>query len=420
MAADLMNYSRAIMDTIKSYVAIGAAVGGAYVYYNWDKLRPKVAAVVEAPVSGSSRDVSTAKSQAKKRKPVKSTAPQPKAAESVAQVPPPVDDDDAAVQENDKDWARQLQARQTGVSISGPASAKAAPSKKQNKAKQESSNGISTPRTAEPAATSSKTDGTSKAPVAGGVSDMLDAPKGPTSVLRITGEEKTKKQQPAKDVQAQETKKQRQNRRKVEEQKAQREADEKERQILLENQRRTAREARGEPAKNGMTTAAAPSSSVWTASQGSTDITATGNAPETAPLLDTFEQEVTPVAKKPSASKSASQSIPSEETQMQMLNVMEGNSGWNEVPKGKKAKGKATTGLQVSGNASNASSSVDLTNGVASAIQATTLPKKSQPVNNAPAPKKNSYTNGFAALEAATAYSSSAKGHPDDSDWAVA
>jgi len=413
------------MDTIRGYVAIGAAIGGAYVYYNWDKLKLKQAVT---PVSDLAREVAPTKPSTKKKKAAKPTPAQPKAATPAAPTPATVDDDDdddnggAAVQDNDKDWARQLQARKTGVSITGPAAAKAAPSKKQNKSKKQDTNGTSTSTASELDAASSGTAGLAKAPVAGGVSDMLDAPAPAASVLRITGEEKAKKQQPAKEVQAQETKKQRQNRRKVEEQKIQRDADEKQRQVLLENQRRTAREARGEPAKNGMTSAAVPSSSVWTAASSQDTSASTENTSQTAPLLDTFEQEAapTPATTKPASKKSITDDIPSEESQMQMLNEIDGNSGWNEVSKGKKVKGKATNGQLVGDQASNASSSIDLTNGITSAVQAAVLPsKKGQPTSNGgAAPKKTSYTNGFAALQAATSYNTS-RGHPDDSDWAV-
>jgi len=409
------------MDVIKGYVAIGALVGGAYVFYNWDKLKPKATAAVEATTFVSSKDVSTSKSQAKKRKPAKPSAPQPKGAAPapapVAPTPSNRDDDDEAeaVQDNDKEWARQLQARKTGVNISGPAAARAAPSKKQNKTKQQSSNGASSSTASELDAASSGTAGLAKAPVAGGVSDMLDAPAPAPSVLRITGEEKAKKQQAAKEVQTQETKKQRQNRRKVEEQKAQREADERERQVMLENQRRTAREARGEPAKNGMANAAAPASNAWNSASQTDDSTSAKEPAQSTSLLDTFEPETKSASSNVSAPKPAKENVPSEEIQMQMLNEMEGVSGWNEVSKGKKAKGKTA-------QMSSSSSTVDLTNGMASAIQPA-APKKTQPkaqlVNNGTAPKKSAQTNGFAALEAATTYSSSAKGHPDDSDWAV-
>jgi len=133
-------------------------------------------------------------------------------------------------------------------------------------------------------------------------------------------------------------------------------------------------------------------------------------------LLDTFEPAAKSTSSNAAVSKPAKQNVPSEETQMQMLNEIEGASGWNEVStKGKKAKGKTT-------QISNSSSTVDLTSGNSSAVQAA-APKKSQPkpqpISNGSAPKKSAHTNGFAALEAATTYSSSTKGHPDDSDWAV-
>ena len=182
---------------------------------------------------------------------------------------------------------------------------------------------------------------------AGDVSDMLETPSAGPSVLRLTGDMEDKK--PQKSVQKkaapqEETKKQRQNRQKNEQKKLEREAAEKERRILQEKQMRAAREARGEPAKNGV---AVPKSNAW-------DKPPNGQAASVAPaaltngiLLDTFEQngatENTNHTQYPQASaaqKAWSSDLPSEEDQMRMLDEMEGGVGWNTVQKKPKRKTK--------------------------------------------------------------------------------
>ncbi|KAB8338992.1 hypothetical protein FH972_021931 [Carpinus fangiana] len=176
---------------------------------------------------------------------------------------------------------------------------------------------------------------------------MLEpTPAGP-SVIRITGEEKPKNPKTAAAAPQQETKKQRQNRKKAEEKKLQREQDEQERQALLEKQRRTARESRGEPARNGVSVAPAPANGAWAAHS----VANGGSAPaaaSTVPLLDTFEPNTasSPSATNVQTSSSApvavgstiAQDIPSEEVQMEMLNEL---NGWAEVPSKAKKGGES-------------------------------------------------------------------------------
>lgn len=184
-----------------------------------------------------------------------------------------------------------------------------------------------------PAATSSK------GPSGKDVSDMLGSQSAAPSVLSIKPTEKTgraAKPQLQKTESTQESKKQRQNRRKVEEAKIAREAEEKERQSLLEKQRRTAREARGEPAKNGVQQAKAPSNNPWTtvSSRGAVQ----PPVPSSGGLLDTFEAASTgSVSDAPTngtAQTAASyNSLPSEAEQLRL--AME-ESAWTTVPKGGK------------------------------------------------------------------------------------
>lgn len=142
--------------------------------------------------------------------------------------------------------------------------------------------------------------------VTNGISDMLEKPATGPSILRVTSP--TKPSQPKKEkmpaaFEAVETKKQRQNRKKAEAKKLQREEEEKARQVLMEKQRRTAREAEGRAAKDGSTfmVAKAPSAPVWTGS------TPAVNGKNPAPandfkLLDTYESSSsTPAVVKPAS-----------------------------------------------------------------------------------------------------------------------
>lgn len=187
------------------------------------------------------------------------------------------------------------------------------------------------------------------------VADMLEPQGAAPAVLSIKPSDKparSSKPQAPKAEAAQETKKQRQNRKKVEEQKALREAEEKERQALLEKQRRTAREARGEPAKNGIPVPQAPESNPWT------KVRPKGIAQEPSSvlggqLLDTFDAATTAspsvapsngTAPTTGSASTSGQynSLPSEEEQVRF--AME-DSAWTTVPKGgKKQKAKAVSG----------------------------------------------------------------------------
>ncbi|KAF1841028.1 uncharacterized protein K460DRAFT_294550 [Cucurbitaria berberidis CBS 394.84] len=188
-----------------------------------------------------------------------------------------------------------------------------------------------------------------KAPSGRDVSDMLGNQAAVPSVLSIKPSEKhsrpAKPQAQKADV-SQETKKQRQNKKKVEEAKAAREVEEKQRQALLEQQRRTAREARGESAKNGLQAAKAPTSNAWTAvpSRGAAQggpVQAPASA-STGQLLDTFEAAPTTSSSNAPTNGTTSTSdsyngLPSEEEQLRL--AME-DSAWTTVPKGGKKQRK--------------------------------------------------------------------------------
>lgn len=201
--------------------------------------------------------------------------------------------------------------------------------------------------------------GAIKTPTSGGdVSDMLEVPKQGPSVLRLTEPAEpqgTRQPRPPKPVMEQETKKQRQNKKKNEERKMAREEEEKERRIRLEKQLRTAREAEGRPAKNGLGSSQAPAVKAWDKSDGkgaSTYLSLTANNDT---LLDTFDQ--TPrVAKKSqsdggngtSADREWKSELPSEEEQMRLLTELDGD-GWNTVKKNKAKKKTGDAGGKLPG-----------------------------------------------------------------------
>lgn len=187
-------------------------------------------------------------------------------------------------------------------------------------------------------------------PVANGdVSDMLEARAPGPSVLRVTSATTpavAKKAKPATTYEVAETKKQRQNRKKAELKKQAREDDENERKVLLEKQRRTAREAEGRAAKDGSTfmAAKAPSTFAWTAP---TPERNGNNAPKAAKadLLDTY----TPKAVAPQETTQSESELAGSDWQKvaanmseeeQMRRALEDSDNWKTVAKDKRSKKK--------------------------------------------------------------------------------
>ncbi|KAI9782908.1 MAG: hypothetical protein M1839_004383 [Geoglossum umbratile] len=224
-----------------------------------------------------------------------------------------------------------------------------------------------------------------------GLSDMLEAPKSGPSILRLTEPtQPARTQKPKQQVfQTQETKKQRQNRKKNEARKAEREEAEEERRVLLENQRRTAREAEGRPAKNGMSFVSNPPvTSAWATPGG---LVNGGSRSEAelgtgdVPYLDTFEGNQTSRTGDSSITAAAKDTftswerdLPSEEEQLRMISEMT-DGGWNTVPSGKKGKKKGAVGSDNTGNESSGSDrQVESTKG----IKPTKGPHESKPGNS--------------------------------------
>ena len=217
-------------------------------------------------------------------------------------------------------------------------------------------------------------------PSSNDISDMLEpASKGP-SILRITDPVNSP---PIKQPKAQkatpepETKKQRQNRRKNEQKKAAREEAEKERRALLEKQLRTAREAEGRPAKNGLGPAQPPTNAWNKPANAATDSTEPATEQSSVSLLDTFEDTPTTSLNPQSTNggpkgssvdkKVWNNDLPSEEEQMRMITEMDSDNAWSTVTKGGKSKKRlsATTSadketINSSGNPKKGTSSATL------------------------------------------------------------
>lgn len=315
----------------------------------------------------------------------------------------------------EREWASQLDARKKGVSLAVPR--KAIQTIKKPKA-----------RTMSPRASVSETSPSRELPPddatashsqirgPGDVSDMLPtSTSGPLSI-RITGVGNTRKQNALHATPTKETKKQRQNRRKAEEQKTQREQDERVRQVHLEQQRKAAREARGEPMKNGMTAPSSASNSWFSHAPtgGIKGNAAAINKPidaETATqLLDTVDHDATSTtssnevytnATTPATAASTSdQDLRSEKVQLEQLSEQ---SSWNEVPsKKKKTKGRTLVPklLPESSMPPISSQKTPLTSD--SPVKATSSSSGFQP---------SRHTNGSVILQHTN--------HPEDSDWAA-
>lgn len=170
----------------------------------------------------------------------------------------------------------------------------------------------------------------------GDVSDMLEpTPSGPSSI-RLTAPLNPQKQRAPKQAKEEivESKKARQNRKKVEERRIQREAEEKERKALEERQRRTAREARNEPAKNGIPVARAPASNSWNAAPATSG--AAVNGASNGPLLDTFDAESTGSSTGGLENSTAATSTTEDAQVAQAVRESEDESGWTTVSVAKK------------------------------------------------------------------------------------
>ena len=230
------------------------------------------------------------------------------------------------------------------------------------------------------------------------VSDMLEpASRGP-SILRIT---EPVNPQPIRQLKAQkaapepETKKQRQNRQKNEEKKAMREQAEKERRALLEKQLRTAREAEGRPAKNGLNPGQLPSTNAWDKpASAATDPEKTATKQSNVSLLDTLEDVPTAGLNQRSTlsgvtgmsvdEKAWNNELPSEEEQMRMITEMDSDNTWSTVSKGGKSRKKlpAATPANKETTKSSGIQKKDISSDTAASLATSTASNKDTPKAN--------------------------------------
>ena len=315
---------------------------------------------------------------------------------------------------DDRDWAKQLQAAKKGVRLSSQSKA--------GNVSPVSHNGMNH--------TPGSTPQTYDVPSNDDVSDMLEPPSKGPSVVPLTGEAASKRSVDRQTTpQPHETKKQRQNRKKNEEKKQILQDQEDDRRIQMENQRRAAREARGEPSKNGLVEATAPTGPAWSKSpvlpnttSHQVRINSNHTTPQPVQLSDTLADENLNRGSRQSTHESKSMSLqstgiddvalPSEEAQIEWINGVNGDVGWNEVTKNKKMKKKSPAAgptLPESTVKSNGQFASTPTSDLISAGSEVSLSLTT----------KTPMGNGFQALEAATQVSKGQKAHPEDSDWAV-
>ncbi|KAH7028391.1 hypothetical protein B0J12DRAFT_354199 [Macrophomina phaseolina] len=290
----------------------------------------------EGAASGSDATARVDKSNEPKSRAQKGKQEQKATAKAPAFVAQPAADDE---EKEDKEWARQLAELKKGTNLNPPERKDGGRSKtvKQRAANADRAftSGSSTNGADADAEFSDAVSPALNASASGrDVSDMLEAPAAGPSVLRLTESTspapQKKQQKKASSPEPKETKKQRQNRKKAEQAKAEREEAEKARKVLLENQRRTARESRGEAAKNGL---GAPTSapSAWAQKKEETKTNGSGA------LLDTFDNNSSNLAAS-GTSATWERDLPSEEEQLRL--AME-DSTWSTVEtKGKKSKKK--------------------------------------------------------------------------------
>lgn len=337
-----------------------------------------------------------------------------------------VTEEDIAKDESmdNEEFARQLSGLKTGTSLKNPATQnenrKTRKQGKRNEAPPQAMNGSALKTNGVPSSqdmsTASSTTGADAdddlspamspnlravqvtTPSSTDISDMLEpAPKGP-SILRITepGNPQPIRQPKAQKVAPEpETKKQRQNRQKNEEKKAMREQAEKERRALLEKQLRTAREAEGRPAKNGLGPSQLPSTNAWNKpASAATDNVGPATEQSSISLLDTFEDAPTTALNPPSTNggangmsvdeKAWNNDLPSEEEQMRMITEMDSDKTWSTVAKNGKSKKKpsAATALDKDTTKSSGHQKKDIFSATAISLATSADDKKTPEANN--------------------------------------
>ncbi|RDW88882.1 hypothetical protein BP6252_00914 [Coleophoma cylindrospora] len=372
------------LNTISGYFVVLTALGG-YWYYTTSTnargtrrslpLKPAVKPVEARkepkeqtkPRKGKKEGVQSGE-DVRSEKAAKKKAAQPAAIESkIDTIPVPTKDTD---KDGDAEFARRLSSLKTGTilpskgQIVGPRQKSVKQGRAQEKpvVVETSSDNATAPSSAaggdadddQSPISSPEMKATTRAddPVA----DMLQPASPGASVLRITeanGPVRPKKENRPTAYEAVETKKQRQNRKKAEQKKLALQEQEAERKILMEKQRRTAREAEGRAAKDGSSFMAskAPSSSAWTATPANGQNKAQAGAVD---LLDTYEAPVNKAVPQTTASEKRDNQLngsglndlnPEEEREIRRAIQ---DSQWEEVKKKPRKTKKPASDLEVS------------------------------------------------------------------------
>ena len=337
---------------------------------------------------------SVVKDQGKKRK-AGPDAPAPAAAIS------PVSAKKDEPEQDNQAWAQQMASVRKGTTLEAPARAGAKNRTVRPTSAVDASPAISSASSTGGAeADDDLTPARSPALAAGDISDMLEKQAPGPSVLRLTGSSDSSsanKARPQKEFQPAETKKQRQNRKKLDDRKLEREAAERERQSMMENQRRTAREARGEPARNGIPIGKPPAVSAWAAQTINrvTEAPVPSTTANGAPLLDTFEPESSLGVNDSAAATSTTSRQFHSDNDATGIATSADQTGWNTV--GKKKQRKANSDTEE----------------VASPPVIAEKPAVAAPVVQ---PTK-APSNNYALLDVSSTFD--AGSHPDDSQWSA-
>lgn len=307
------------------------------------------------------RDSSGGEERSRKRKAAQKPVEQSAATASEATITSMEREDNES---NDKEWAKQLASLKKGTSLAPPTSK----AESRTKTVKQSAAGMNAALSGDSSTTGADADddmspaasspafGATDGPSGRDITDMLEPAAPGPNVLRLTESsqpQRLKKQAPRKEAEAELTKKQRQRLQKRESEKQVNQEAEAERRRLQEKQMRTAREARGEPAKNGLGVAQAPKQNAWAAQPAKVNGLNGANgvdhqAVAEQPMLDTFDPDSQSTASSDPLGSSATtagdqwdSAIPSEEEQMRMLHEQNEDS-WNTVTSGKKNKRKTT------------------------------------------------------------------------------
>ncbi|KAJ6145715.1 hypothetical protein N7470_009610 [Penicillium chermesinum] len=297
------------MNPYWSWAILLAFAGTLGWYYTQPKAKATVRPVVEKA------EAAVAPKKAKQKKTPKPSEPTPRKTDVKTVVSPPTTEDEKPENDVDqKEMARRLAGIKNGTSQAQVPKSQKKKAKKAAKLESGSHASSTTGADADDDLSPANSPQVNATSSAGYVSDMLEAPAPPASVLRVTGNVETEpKKQKAQSFKPVETKKQRQNRLKNESRKQQVQEAEEQRRQLLEKQLHTARESERREAARSQP----PATNAWQPKEASK-----------------------PAAAAP-APKKWDAGLPSEEEQIRILGAAEDEWTTVSTKKPKKKSGKA-------------------------------------------------------------------------------